>query len=82
MTGDLYSSEDEQEEKTITDANAFNEQITKEETGINTELFLKKFNFQRPSDMLKSLYKIINTNEINELVSVINSGLKKLKRRN
>ena len=81
MTGDLYSSEDEQEEKTITDANAFNEQITKEETGINTELFLKKFNFQRPSDMLRSLYKI-NTNEINELVSVINSGLKKLKRRN
>ena len=37
-----YSSEEEekkQEEKTISDSNAFNEQINKEETCINTELF-------------------------------------------
>ena len=78
FSDDLYSSEEEQEEKTITDANAFNEQINKEETGINTELFKKHFNFQRPSDMLKSLYKV-NTNQNNELVNVINSGLKDLK---
>ena len=60
-----YPSEEEQEEKTITDANAFNEQINKEETDINTELFKKRFNFQRASDMLKSLYKV-NTNQNNE----------------
>ena len=64
-----------QEEKTKADANAFNEQIIKEETDINTELFKKHFNFQRPSDMLKSLYKV-NTNQNNELVNVINSGLR------
>ena len=67
-----------QEEKTKADANAFNEQIIKEETDINTELFKKHFNFQRPSDMLKSLYKV-NINQNNELVNVINSGLKHLK---
>ena len=44
--------------KAITHANAFNEQINKEEAGINTELFIKHFNFQGPSDMLKSLYKV------------------------
>ena len=66
------------EEKTITDAIAFNEQINKEETDINTELFKKHFKFQRPSNMLKSIYKA-NTNQNNELVNVINSGLKDLK---
>ena len=95
LSGDLYSSEEEQEgktttdpnafneqinkeEKTITDAIAFNEQINKEETGENTELFKKHFSFQRPSDMLKFLYNA-NTNQNNELVSVLNSGLKDLK---
>ena len=78
LSDDLYLSEEEQEEKAITDTTAFNEQINKEETGINTELFKKHFNFQRPSDMLKSLYKV-NTNQNNELVNVINSGLKDLK---
>ena len=68
LSDDLYSSEEEQEEKTITDANAFNEQINKEETYINTELSKKHFKFQRPSDMLKSLYKV-NTNQNNKLVS-------------
>ena len=67
-----------QEDKTKTDANAFNEQIIKEETDINADLFKKHFNFQRPSNMLKSLYKV-NTNQNNELVNVINSGLKDLK---
>ena len=73
-----YLSDEEQEENTITDTNAFNEHINKEETGINTGLFKKHFKFQGPSDMLKSLYKA-NTNQNNELVSVINSGLKDLK---
>ena len=51
-----YPSEEEQEE-TITDPNAFNKQINKEEININTELCKKYFNFQRPSDMLKFPYK-------------------------
>ena len=48
---------------------------------MNAELFKKHFNFQRPSDMLKFLYKT-NTSQNNELVSLINSGLivEKLKR--
>ena len=65
--------------KTITDPNAFNEQINKEETDINIQPFKKHFKFQRPSDMLKSLYKV-NTNQNNELLSVINSGLKDFKK--
>ena len=40
--------------------------------------YKKHINFQRPSDMLKSLYKV-NTNQNNEFVNVINSGLKDLK---
>ena len=40
--------------------------------------YKKHINFQRPSDMLKSLYKV-NTNQNNKLVNVINSGLKDLK---
>ena len=73
----LYLSEKEQEEiqeKTITDANAFNEWIIKKEAPINSELFMKHFNFQNPSDMLKNLYQINN-----KVVNVINSGLKDLK---
>ena len=35
LSDDLYSSEEEQEEKAITDPNAFNEQIIKEEKTIN-----------------------------------------------
>ena len=50
--------------KTKTDPNAFNEQIIKKETDINTELFKKHFNVQRPSDILKSLCKV-NTNQNN-----------------
>ena len=47
---------------------------------INRELFKKHFNFQRPSTMLKSLYKINDRKKNNESVSVINSGLKDLKK--
>ena len=37
---------------------------------------MKHFNFQRPSDMLKNLYQINDKEKKNELVNVINSGLK------
>ena len=65
-----------------TDVNAFNEWINKEETGINMELFRKRFDFQRPSSMAKYLYKANDRKENNKLVSVINSGLKDFKERN
>ena len=50
--------------------------ITDEEKNINEELFKKHFNFQRPSDMLMFLNKTNDKEKNNELVNVINSGLK------
>ena len=61
-----------------TDANAFNKWINEEEAGINRELLKEHFNFQRPSDMLKNLYKTNDRKKNSKLVSVINSGLKDL----
>ena len=77
-----YLSDEEQEEEQkemITDANEFNERVNKQETDINTELFKKHFKIQRPSDMLKYLYQTNDRKKNNELVSMINSGLKDLK---
>ena len=77
-----YEKEEEEEakeEERIFNVNKFNEWVNKQETSINTELFKKHFNFQRPSDMLKFLYKT-NTSQNNELVSLIISGLKDLKK--
>ena len=54
--------------------------INKKETDINKELFKKHFNFQRPSSMLKDIYEINDREKNNKLVSVINSGLKDLKK--
>ena len=58
-----------------------NKWVNKQETDINNELFKNYFKFQRPSDMLKSLYKA-NTSQNIELVSLINSRLKDLKIKN
>ena len=63
-----------------TDANAFNEWINKEETDINKELFKRHFNFRKPSSMLKDLCQINDKEKNNKLLSVINSGLKDLKK--
>ena len=49
--------------------------VTKEEAGINLELFKKHFNFQKPSDMLKVVYTIYDKKKNNDLVNVIDSGL-------
>ena len=51
----------------------------KKKTDIDSELFMKPFNFQNPSDMLKNLYQINDKEKKNKLVNVINSGLKDLK---
>ena len=65
---------------TKADVNEFNEWIIKKETGINRELFKKHFNFQTPSALLKDLCETNNKQENNKLVSVINSGIKDLKK--
>ena len=61
------------------DLKEFNEWIKREETGINRELFQKRFSFQRPSDMLKVLYIANDKSKNNKLVSMIKSGLDDLK---
>ena len=61
-----------------TDVNACNKWINEKEAGINRELSKEHLNFQRPSDMLKNLYKTNDRKKNNKLVSVINSGLKDL----
>ena len=56
-----------------------NELITKEETGMNRELFKKYFNFQMPTAMLKAVNTTNNEKKSNELASEIKSGLSNLK---
>ena len=58
---------------------ALNKRIIDEEIDLNEELFKKYFKFQRPSDMLMYLNKTNDKEKNNELVNMINSGLKDLK---
>ena len=58
---------------------ALNKLIIDEETDINEELFKNFFLFQMPSALLKDLYKTNDKEKNNELVNLINSGLKDLK---
>ena len=62
------------DEKT-TDLNKSNEWIIEGEIDLN-ELFKKYFKFQKPGDMLMYLKETSDKTKNNELVSVINSGLK------
>ena len=86
------SEEEEQEEKeqqtskkeppkklTKDDASNFNEWVNEKERGINSEIFQRCFSYQRPSDMLKDLYRINDKYKKNDLVNVIKSGLSDLK---
>ena len=81
----LYSSEEEQEEEQkkvdekTTDLNKFNEWLNKEEIDLNEEWFKEYFKIQKPGDMLMYLNKTNDKKKSNELVNVINSGLKDLK---
>ena len=79
--GNAFKTKQEEEQKeTITDANEFNKWVNKQETDINTELFKKHFKIQRPSDMLNDLYQTNDLEKNNEIVNMINSGLKDLKK--
>ena len=60
------------------DASNFIEWVNEKEADINSEIFQRYFKFQRPSDMLKSVYKI--NDKKNDLVNVIKSGLNDLKK--
>ena len=72
--------EEQEEQKSIeVDYKTLIKQITDEETDINNELFKEYFKFQRPSDMLVFLNKKNDTGIKNQLVKLINSGLKDLK---
>ena len=88
-----YVSEEEQQQQTSKnldkkelpkkptkdDLSEFNEWVNKKETGINRELFKKNFNFQRPSEMLKTVYNTNDRKKNNDLVNVIKSGLSDVK---
>ena len=89
-----YVSEEEQQQQTSKnldkkelpkkptkdDLSEFNEWVNKKETGINRELFKKNFNFQRPSEMLKTVYNTNDRKKNNDLVNVIKSALSDLKK--
>ena len=93
LTGNYqYESEEEKEQTskksnkkespkkpTKTGVRELNEFITKEETGMNRELFKIYFNFQMPTAMLKALYTFNDRKKNNELVNIIKSGLSDLK---
>ena len=49
--------------------------LIKIKTGINHELFKIHFNFQRPKDMLKTVYTTNNRKKNDNLLNVINSRL-------
>ena len=73
--------EDEEEQEPIkVDYKTLIKQITDEEKDINDEIFKKYFKAERPSDMLMFLNNKKNDTEMkNQLVKLINSGLKDLK---
>ena len=58
----------------------FNEWVNKKEISINSKLFKRHFNIQRPSDMLKLLYNTNDKKKNSNLVNVIKSGLNDLKK--
>ena len=50
-----FEKEKEEEKETIFNVSKFNEQVNKQGTSINTELFKKHFKIQRPS-LCSSIY--------------------------
>ena len=77
-----FEKEEEEEEETKFNVNKFNEWVIKQEKSINEELFKKYFSFQRPSDMFRYLYQTNDKEKNHELVNIINSGIKDLKKEN
>ena len=59
---------------------SFNEWVNEKERGINSEIFQRHFNIQRPGVMLKVVCKTNNKKKNSELVNIIKSGLTDLKK--
>ena len=57
----------------------FNEWVNKKEANMNCEVFQRHFKYQRPSDMLKLVYKTNNKKKNSELANITKSGLSDLK---
>ena len=68
------------QKSTKDDLRKFKEWVNKKETGINSKLFKKYFNFQRPSDMLKFVYITNDRKKNNRLVIMIKSGSSDLRK--
>ena len=64
---------------TITGTKEFNDLINKGKIDINRNLFLKKFSFLRPCEMLNVVYSANNKKKNNDLINVIKSELSDLK---
>ena len=60
---------------TKTDFDELNEQIIKEETEINEELFKKYFVLEKPTDILGKLYDSNDKEKNSRLVDIFKSGL-------
>ena len=59
----------------------FNEWVNEKERDINSEIFQRYFNYQRPRDMLKDLYKINDKYNNNGLANLIKIELSDLKQK-
>ena len=79
LTSKEFNKKESPKKPAKTDFDELNDQIIKEETEINQELFKNYFKFQKPSAMFKNLYNLNNKNKNNELVNVIKSVLSDFK---
>ena len=75
----LKQKKKKKQKETKGDLIALNKQIIDEEIDLNEELLEKYFKIQRPIDMFMYLNKANGKEKSNELVNMINSGLKDLK---
>ena len=82
MKYEKEKEKEQQEEETKFNLNKFNEWVNKQERSINTEFCKKLSGIQRHSDMLKYLYQTNDKEKNNDLVNMINSGLKDFKKEN
>ena len=80
IKSDDKTKQETSKKPTKDDMIALNKWINDEEIDLSEELFKKYFKIQRPIDMLMYLNKTNDKKENNELVNVINSGLKDLKK--
>ena len=77
--GNVFKTKEEEESEEKSEKNNFFEYIANESKSINCDLFEKHFSLVVPTVLAKKLYETKDKNKINELVSVINSGLPDLK---